>query len=291
MSEFKKFPSVAQQWLPMAFAGDDFQTARFAVTEKVDGANIQLLFNGSQPWQIGKRNGLVQPGEEFFNLWTVVEQHRGFIEQVAASCAAGGGSLRIFGELYGSEVLQRIDYKTTGAFCFFQIEENDVRLPYAALEAKFAAWGREDLLAPKLGEMTFDQAMQLPLEFPSLINPEVHAEGFVVCGQDQVFQTRNGAPFLCKMKNPDFLDVEGGDGSNPVYFPVTQYINTNRLVSVESKHGAFDDLKSMAQYIELVIAEVDTDYAADHGHPPAPGASKFKNYIASMLASYVKSKR
>ncbi len=288
MSQFKKFPSVAQQWLPLSFADEAFQTARFAVTEKIDGANIQLWFQPGQPYQVGKRNSFVSRDEVFFNLWEVVEQHRDFFDRVLAGCNAAGKSLRLYGELYGSEVVRRIDYRTPGALCFFQIEENGVRLPYAALEQQFTQWGQTHLLAPELGVMTFDEAMKLPLEFASHLNPDATAEGFVICGYDKVFTTRGGMPFLCKMKNPEFLDVEGGDGANPVYFPVTRYINRNRLISVESKHGAFDDLKCMGRYIDQVIAEVDEDYTKDHGQPPTPAAARFKKYIAALLAAYVK---
>jgi len=165
-----------------------------------------------------------------------------------------------------------------------------VRLPYAGVQTLFAEWGREDLLAPLIGVMDFEQAMRLPLQFPSHINPAAGAEGFVVCGYRKVFRTRSGSPFLCKRKNPQFLDIEGGDGANPAYYPVTRYINTNRVASVESKHGEFNNLKAMAEYIDLVIAEVDADFNKDHGEPPSPSAAKFKNYIATMIAKYVKAK-
>jgi len=121
MAGFLKFPSVGQDWLPMTFADDDFQTAEFAVTEKIDGANIQWLFDNDQPWRVGKRTGFVERGEEFFNLWEVAGRYRDFIEQVASYCATRKTCLRMFGELYGSGVLQRIDYRTSGAMCFFKI--------------------------------------------------------------------------------------------------------------------------------------------------------------------------
>jgi len=290
MNKFLKFPSVQQDWLSLSFSASDFQLSQFAVTEKIDGANIQLYLEPGKPALVGKRTSFVQRDEEFFNLWRVIDEHEAFIDALAQHAQQTSATLRLFGELFGSEVIKRIDYQTTGSLRFFQMEVDDERLPFCAVEKLLDEIGRPDLLAPLIGVMTLEEAMTLDPVFPSLLNSDEQAEGIVICGYDHVFHGKNSAPFLCKMKNPDFADTEGGDGKNPVYWPVTKYLNGNRLVSVESKHGAFDNLKEMQRYIDLVINEVNEDFEKDHGTPPSPPAEKFKNQIASMIAKYVKSK-
>src|SRR5579884_187590 len=106
MSDFVKFQSLQQDWMVAAFAHPGFQDSLFAVTEKIDGANVQLYFDRDRPWRVGKRSGFIPPGRGFFNLWDVLAAHGEEIKRLAEYAAGHRVRLRVFGELFGTAVLR-----------------------------------------------------------------------------------------------------------------------------------------------------------------------------------------
>lgn len=291
MSGFVKFPSIDQDWKAAAFGHEDFHDSTFIATEKIDGANIQLCFEKGKPWRVGKRSGFVKKGKPFFNLWEVLDRHQEQIQRIAEYVEQERLRLRIFGELFGSGVLQRIDYRTEGDLRFFQMDRKDERLPWAEMEAFFEQMEMTNLLAPALARGSIDETLTLDPVFPSLFNPEEKAEGYVVCGVDNTFVNRLGTPFVCKVKNPDFADVEGSTPENPRYCPITRYANRNRIYSVESKHGEFNDPRCADQYLEWILEEMTEDYVRDHGEPPEVPASEFSHQIKILIFEHIKAKR
>src|SRR5437660_12037835 len=115
MSDFVKFQSIQQDWMVAAFACPDFQDSLFAVTEKIDGANIQLYFDRDHPWRVGKRSGFLKPGQDFFNLWDMLDAHRDEVNRLAEYAARRRLRLRLFGEPFGGAVVRRMHYRTPGA--------------------------------------------------------------------------------------------------------------------------------------------------------------------------------
>lgn len=288
MSQFVRFPSIREDWRGRAFEYPEFHESQFAVTEKIDGANVQFYFHKNQPLRVGKRTGFVKKPAMFFNLASVMEQRQPELRELAEYASAKNLRLRVFGELFGSQVIARIDYGTLGDLRFFQMDIDEVRIPLAEMAELLAELGLSHLLVPILDRCDVETALGYQPVFPSALNPAVMAEGCVVSGWDKTFNGRDGRPFLCKIKNPDFADVEGGEVDNPVYEPVTRYINRNRIVSVSSKHGAFNDRKRFPEYLQLLLDEINADYIQDYGPDTGVTAEKYRHQVAALLNAWLR---
>ena len=291
MSRFVKFPSIRENWVDHCISNPEFQNGDFAVTEKIDGANLQFYFDKSQPMRVGKRSGFIKPKADFFNVWGILATRKEELKRLSNYASEQNLVLRVYGELYGQEVIKRIDYQTPGEICFFQAEVNNVRLSYAEMLKLFEELQVEHLMVPLLGKYSIKDALQLPVIFPSKLNPAENAEGFVISGWKSTFTERAGKPvppFLLKMKNPDFADVEGGTGTNPEYVPIVGYINRNRIYSVMSKTGNFTDKRLIGEYVDQTMQEITDDFEKDHGHPSPVPVEKFKGAIGHLVVQIMK---
>ena len=116
--EFQKFPSL-EDWTNKK-AREGFLArlshptvhngVHLVVQEKVDGANIQLLFQPGRPMRVGRRTAWLKEGDHFFDIWTTLERYKGDLDRIQAHVDKTAKTWRLYGEIYGPKVQRRIPY-------------------------------------------------------------------------------------------------------------------------------------------------------------------------------------
>lgn len=209
--------------------------ARWAVTEKLHGANLCVRVEG-QRLRPAKRKALLAPGEDFFNAWDLIAALRPHVLALAEALRAEHGpvELSLYGELLGgryphpdvpahpglSPVQTGIWYCPDLRFCVFDLAlhgpEGQRFLDLPELQARCDAAGL--LVIETLAEGRLEEALAYPLPFESTLParlglpPLDHAnlaEGVVVRPtQELVLRGRRG-PLrpLIKRKIPAFAEA------------------------------------------------------------------------------------
>lgn len=87
---FKKYNSIDNHYQTkeiMRWLSEypELENETFVLTEKVDGANIQLYFTPDGGFKYGKRSAFLSPDEKFFDLHELVAgPYKGMIDQLSA---------------------------------------------------------------------------------------------------------------------------------------------------------------------------------------------------------------
>ena len=133
MSSFKKFPSldhctqkVVDHWTGR---NPELYAEKFVLTEKVDGANFCIVITPNSV-KFHKRSSLLGDDASFFNFQNVLAQYSLEIQVVQAFVREKGiGVLRVYGELFGEGVQNRIWYGTGKKFLPFEVWIDERPLP------------------------------------------------------------------------------------------------------------------------------------------------------------------
>jgi len=130
--DFQKFPSI-NDWKTgsarhgfLAIVGPDDV---FVLQEKVDGANIQLLFQPGKPLQVGRRTGWLREGENFFNVWDTLKAYKEDLSRLQAHVDETHETWRLFGEIYGPKIQRRIPYCDESRICLFDVTLESESVP------------------------------------------------------------------------------------------------------------------------------------------------------------------
>lgn len=247
----------------------------FVVHEKVDGANLQLLFRPHEPLLVGRRNGWVADGEQFFGVRAVLEEYSAELGALQA-WADGGHTLKVYGELFGPRVLKRVPYQP--GILFFDIRVDDELLAPAAMRDFLDARGLAHMAVPQIALLPNSEAVVEWVQsaaatrgVPSVVAPGHIAEGVVIRPHRGNWRLKTGYAML-KHKSADFLEKEcvpagkaSGAPVNPLQEEFKAYCTANRAASVVSKLGPPRDKKAIAaQYIPALRADALEDFAKDH---------------------------
>jgi hypothetical protein len=223
---FLKYPSIEnhfhtsdlQKWVDRY---PEVQYLPWEVTEKIDGANVQLLFLGDGTYMIGRREAWLTPGEKFFDIWNTLAREPKLVDILTTYAGSNNKPIRVYCELFSDSINKRVRYGKTQSLRILDISlENDGQEQFLNKIQLKAFLGRLDLrefYVPVVGiYSSFKEALEVSEFFDSLILKEKNnpAEGLVMCPMKipefpGVYPTpENQLRFMIKKKSAAFLETK-----------------------------------------------------------------------------------
>lgn len=278
---FKKYNSIENSYRTRTIQKfnnyhSDITNVEYVVTEKVDGANIQLYFTPNSELKVGKRTAFIGKDENFFDIWNVIEKYKTQFDKIQKEVVNKSGvAIRIYGEIYGSGIQKRIDYGPDKNLIFFDVYYSDELQAPCVAEKFFSTYDLQ--YVPVLG--IFDSLAEA-LTHPNTLKTNVGT------GTDETKLTMEGVVirpylsnyylqeelFILKNKNEEFNEKMNVKVSNKqidskvvaLNLEFRNYINENRLQSVFSKHGVIKEPKQIGDYIRMTLEDAKEDFLKDH---------------------------
>jgi len=287
--EFKKYTSIVNDYkdreiqyqLMHAKGCHNVNELEFVITEKLHGANVQLVFYPDGKLDVGKRTSYLDHGASFYDIWTAIEDLNSEIETLKNHAKEIDIPFRLYGELFGGNVQQGINYGKKQKIMFFDMTIADQYTSQQQLHLLFDHMNLSNLLVPIFAKIVgLDSAMKFDINKNSLLTPEDYAkpnicEGIVIKPWNAVIEDTSepGSSFMIKKKNDHFKERQRSKNKTPQQIPehlielhvaYSELINEPRVQSVVSKHGPLVSNKDIGKYIGLVIKDVMTDFLEDH---------------------------
>lgn len=285
---FEKYPSIddcEKQKTVQRFLSQypELIGAECHIQEKIDGSNIQIYANGMHDVKLGKRSGFLSPDENFQGIWGAFELHKHelfmLLEDLASKYVDDypeDAEVRLYGELFGSGIQNRVDYGDGQWIIIFDAIVNGQFVPYDTL--KEIGGGQ---VVASYGTTTFEEANKVEVEnLVSHYSPSGdYAEGVVVKPKYPYVDKGSGSLIALKNKANKFSEKENKHKKKPKSENTVQMsekgqylkqefdslINENRVLSVFSKHGPIEDESQIGSYIKLVLEDVKEDFFKDFG--------------------------
>jgi len=252
----------------------------FILTEKIDGSNIQIIFNPEGKYAIGKRNSLIKPDENFNDIWNVLKKYNNELKIIQNWVDRNEIPIRIYGEIFGHGIMKRIDYGEDKYILFFDIEKNNEIIPQKEFFKFFDEIKLSYMTVPIISKINgIDNALNFNVENikSKILNKEYNfIEGVVIKPYNNVYHDYHGIIFYLKKKTEKFAEVSKSKHikkDKPIMRNEVEniksifntYINENRVKSIFSKVGEIQDMSEIGKYIPLVIKDAKNDFISDYG--------------------------
>jgi Rnl2 family RNA ligase len=252
----------------------DLANEDYVITEKIHGANLQIVIRPDAPLLAGSRNNYIDANGSFQGalLSDVLEEHEETIRIIQDYADRTGDTIRLYGELFGKGIQKGVNYGPRKRLRFFGVRVNEQLISYQNTGLRFISSVH---LVPTVG---FVQGLEAALAFDAGFNShysdedENICEGVVIRPYARDYFDGHGSPFMLKKKNEVFLERAKAKKIIVVDTEVEQlraefqrYITEARLQSVFSKHGVIEAPAQMGDYIRLVLADAKEDFIKDFG--------------------------
>lgn len=275
---FKKYPKIqhpTSKYLDrVRTQHPELDSVTWLKQEKFDGANIQIFFEPGEEPKIGKRSDFVTPEDNFFNVHEVFERQRESIEDFVDTCVPGSDeeNVRLYGELIGPGVQNRIDYGDEKRIVIF-----DVMIADDFMDPEFLEDVRRETSAGIHLVVPAEEAKINTLEDFNNMEIAEGVEGYVLKPSQVVLDKGSGDPIMFKVKNEKFLEKENknpkpkkkqetmSEEAEELRAQFLSLVNDNRLKSVFSKHGEIDSPEQLGDYIKLVMEDAKEDFFQEYG--------------------------
>ena len=170
-------------------------------SEKVDGTNIRVMWNGDKVIFGGKSDNAQIPVFLFYKLQELFEgtqNRQKFLEIFGTE-----GNVCLYGEGYGNKIQKAgSDYKKDGVgFVLFDVLISDWWLERENVQDITDKLGIE--IVPIIGEGTLTEAVEMTRDGFKSVWGEFNAEGIVLKPKTELF-TRKGERIITKIKHRDF---------------------------------------------------------------------------------------
>jgi len=282
--DFKKYSSIENSYQAKAVmfwlkAFPELKDELFILTEKIDGANLQLVFEpGVAEYKVGKRKSFLFQGSPFFDVWNTLARYDAETSVLQRHTDEIGKEVRVFGELFGPGINGRVNYGDKKKFRIFDIYIENILQSQAQLQSLAEKYKFKHLLVPTVAMITgLENALDFDEKFKSMIlNIEGNlAEGFVLRPYWQVFRMPSGDKFVLKKKRVGFDDKGNGTKSKTPKEPLPKniislvanfqgYVNENRVLDTFSKYGPIESPKQIGEYIRYVLDDAKEDFLKDN---------------------------
>lgn len=185
-------------------------------------------------------------------------------------------SIRVYGELFGSNIQKGVDYGEEKRFLVFDIEVNDVLMSQKYLLELFKELDLTHHLVPVLDIVKgLEQALNYNTKFDTLLmnKGDNISEGIVIKPYNQVYSFDDGSPFYLKKKNEEFMQrakqrIKKTDNHSDEYVQVRdlyrEYLTENRVMGIFSQHGEIQEPSQIGEYIKLVMNDAREDFLKDY---------------------------
>lgn len=267
MKEFRKYSSIEnhyQQKFIGSFAnqfGAEALNQQFIVSEKLDGANIQLLFSPNEKMKVGKRTSYLEEGDSFFDIWNTLKKYQDVWDKFQRRSEELQKEILIYGEIYGIGINGRIDYGEGKYIKIFDIVDEEYLPQNELLEVCDYMWINHML--------PYYQVVNSLNEALAIEIPE-NSEGWVIQPFTKVYRMGTGSRFILKKKAANFDDKvsdkvkEKRDCDNSLNIKFREFINENRLKDLFSKHGEIERPQQIPDYIKLMMEDAKIDFLKEN---------------------------
>lgn len=295
MSDFISYPSIenfynTKKVYKYRTKHPELETCKFVAFEKVDGANIQLLFTPGQELKVGRRTDWLSKDSKFFDIWNTLEKYKEAIVNIQKWVDEMNLSIKLYGELYGKGINNRVNYGPEQYICFFDLAIGGKDQAPSDLVVFLRYFGVENLIAPIVAKVNgIDEAIKLSPTFESKLTPVSHleqvdpkpniAEGLVIRPYTlnvKYDEDKSNSNFMLKIKDDLFAENEGSPKPNNNNYSTEEldlkvkfdgYCTKNRMLSLFSKEGPIEDIKQMGKYVPMFVADAKQDFLKDHVIP------------------------
>ncbi|MDR1911673.1 MAG: hypothetical protein LBQ52_04925 [Helicobacteraceae bacterium] len=286
MTNFKKYSSIETfDFDELESLSEQYADIEFVIQEKLDGANITIIFDRDGGVEIGSRTeslGEIDKLKRFYRIEEALRENdiKEFIAFWSEKAKRDGKLYSFYGELFGKGVSRRIDYGDKQLILLFDLridgEYATLRHFYDLLEET----GFHKLAVPTLRVATgLKAALNEDCEFISCLSHLAgadrrdtnYAEGIVIKPMNCVlYHEKHRVAY--KKKNPNFK--EKGAKKPKLAWDATlseqraafvEYVNENRMLSVFSKHQPIEAIAEIGKYIQLIVADALEEFEKDVG--------------------------
>jgi Rnl2 family RNA ligase len=296
---FKKFSKIKNSYdkkniLAWERKYADLKGLEYVITEKLDGANFQVIFDSAGNRSYASRNQKLGLESSFFD-WQqcVLKQYEEFWDKLSewVKYCGDAESLHVYGELFGEGVQKRINYGPGKKFLPFSIMMNGMYLDHkSARQVMKMAGIPEDWWVPVVGFVVgLENALQVEVEgrLTQIVHPSSvsegelkgnrYVEGVVVEPYDSplaIPSDEGESYFRLKIKSEKFCDAmkvkhkksasledfKGGETWEKLKDIWTGMFNQNRLADLFSKEGKISGPEEIGKFIKLMVADVKEDF-------------------------------
>lgn len=281
--DFKKFTSIENTYRQKFIDKFIFpEGCEFVAREKLDGANIQLLFTPGKPMKVGKRTAYIEENEDFYDIWNTLNKYKVELDGFQRYCDSLNEPIRIYGEIYGQGVQKRVKYGSEKYIALFDAEIGEKLLTQEEFELFIINFRNinnnpnyETLLPKSYGIFSkLSDALSIDVE-----NMERSgAEGVVIQAYNHNVYNKHGERFIVKKKSNAFEDTrqdaiargagraepKEGDVIYSLNRKFREYINKNRILDIYAKYGPITEPKQIGDYIKYTLDDAKTDFLKDH---------------------------
>lgn len=280
--EFKKYHSIENsyrenfidKWVTY---NPTLLTEKFIITEKIHGANFSVMIT-SDSIEFGKRTSKLKVDENFFGYQDVVAKYKNEFELIQNFLIQNEyESVRLFGEIFGSNIQKGVFYGEEKRIKFFDGYINDEILSQKDFVDMIEWLNIEHMLVPVLAIVdSLEKALDFDIRFNStLIDLEDNiCEGIVIKPYEKVYEYESGGIFYLKKKNTEFsekqkarkarVDFKPSDNYEAVVEIYKSHLNENRLESIFSKYGKIEEPSQIGDYIKYMLTDAKEDFMKDH---------------------------
>ena len=281
MINFKKYQSIDNYYLANIELWKekylDIEEEKFVILEKIDGANIQFIFEPNIPYRIGRRTNLLKENEKFYNIWEFIHDEKIdiFINYIQSICNTSGNNYRIYLEYYGPKINNRVWYGSEKDIVILDCEINNVLMSHEQLIDRFNRLKCENLTPPIISyEIGLTNALNACCDFESKVpcdatidNP---AEGIIIKPFTTNFYDYRGNRLIYKKKNEKFSEIRPKKStrikinSEEIDSKFLEYINYNRMISIFTNFGKITNKSEIGKYINLISSDAIEDFKKDN---------------------------
>jgi Rnl2 family RNA ligase len=281
---FKKWVSIEnthnEKFIRKAIEGNnDIKNMMFTVQEKIDGANMSVIFYPDGHTNFAKRSDVIKKDDNFYNYKDAFKGENWDLFQEAALeyCFKTNKTLQFIGELYGLGVQKRIFYGTGKYWKWYGIyelnDENTILVNYEnTLKYINDIKPSKYFYLPVLKICTLDEALSYDIEVNSTFTPEDYnkkniMEGIVIRPVENVFIGTD--LFILKLKNKDFMDrhlpkekkepFNVKEDLQSLYDKVSSFVCPNRTTDLFSKYGPIESMKDFGKYLGYYMIDINEE--------------------------------
>lgn len=278
MTNFKKYQSIENYYNSkyLKKLPESVKSQPFAVSEKLDGANISLIFTKDNPVTLARRTDFIKEGEKFNDIQHILLSYQDQLSFFQALANESGREYRLYGEIYGEGINGRIDYGKGKKIAIFDMEVDgklwSVAGIYNLIEHNI------DLLmhffVPQGCVNNLAEALAIDVEGKNEAG-RLLAEGIVIKPFYENYFDKAGKRLIIKKKAEAFNDIEGSSGPKPqkelpplvaelngIFYG---FINENRMLDCFSKHGEIQSPKEIGSFLKLILEDAKEDFLKLHG--------------------------
>jgi Rnl2 family RNA ligase len=278
-------------------------SSRWCVTEKIHGANFSIYLNRNNEIKCAKRTGFIEPNEQFFEYYRLIERIRLNLWSLAEelftnSTETALSQVVIFGELFGGgypgfdhccPIQQGIWYSPQIEFAIFDIcHMISGEMHYLPFSTTLTLAERHQLLVVKpLYIGSYREACQYNISFqstiPILLSLPINnlssnqAEGIVIREFDSACPCHQTRPII-KVKSIEFSEGEGCPPDDLTDTHLKEWIhsllNWNRLAAAISKVGSHHIVSNRNEIVRLTLEDIQEETGLD--------ATEFQPYIDEL---------